>query len=589
MNVVRTLAAEQGRQATASEEANAERFVKKLFEKFDLSIPVEVEAREHALVDGTMKSITTYHVMPQSWVKFMLEEYLKEGSGPEAYFRSFWEVYRLSHPQHAVFMDPRKLDTSRILPLFLHGDEGRSQKKTSYLVVSLENPISLQTKACYKKDCTCEAELASMQHLPTFGKEKPDLLPSSVCGPLRDMWTNFSGHSFLTRRLLFGLGGWVAKKNEHVAESLCKEIAEGFRDLLVSGVTIRGRQFYAAVAGVKGDMDFHRKYFCLERCYTHVGKAKGPGFICHCCMASVGGDFPFEDFSEQPKWLESQFKERPWPPNRMPALSNIPFDSRTPERMLVPDPFHIVKLGVARDLIGGVVVVLARKGFFDYPGASKDFVERLQRAWNCFSLWAQVNKAHPRLRSFNKGNLNMKNFLSAPWLNSCGSDSMSLLKWLVWFLQLMLQKPRVVGFTSLLDCMLRTCEAGLKMFRLMNSHRLVLRRPCARLLYVTIMRFLRGYRRLSVSVLELKMRAFMLKPKTHALHHIGVTIRASLLEGHTAIFNPQIASVDVNEDFIGRVSRLSRRVNVRVCDLRVIQRVFLKTRSLMKASKRSKG
>ena len=45
VNVVRTLAAERGREATASEEANAERFVKKLFERFDLSIPVEVEAR----------------------------------------------------------------------------------------------------------------------------------------------------------------------------------------------------------------------------------------------------------------------------------------------------------------------------------------------------------------------------------------------------------------------------------------------------------------------------------------------------------------------------------------------------------------
>ena len=583
MSVVRTLASTEGREATASEEAHAERFVQKLFEKHGLSIPIEVVTREHAVEDVTNKRITTYHCDPKSWVKFMLEEELSKGAGPEAYFRSFWEVYRLSHPEHELFQDARNLDPSRVLPLYLHGDEGRSQKKTSYLVVSMESPISLNTKACYKRACICESELAGMQHLPTFGEEKPDLLPPSARGPLDDMWTNFSGHSFLTRRLLFGLGGWVAKKNPHVAESLLAEIAQSFRDLFLSGIDIRGRRFFAALAGVKGDMDFHRKYFFLERSYNHVGKSKGPGFICHCCMASVGGEFPFEELSEQPKWLESEFKERPWPADQVPALSTIPFDARFPEKMIVADPFHVVKLGVARDLIGGSIVFLARKGFFDFDGCSKDFVKRLERGFSCFNLWCQVNKEYPRLKGFNKGNLNVKNFLSAPWINSCGSDSMALLKWLCWFLALMIHRPRVPGFGPLLDCMLLTCEAGIKMFRIMNSHRLVLRRPCARLLYVTIMRFLRGYRRLSVSVLELRIRAFMFKPKTHTLHHMAVAIRTSLIRGHPAAFNPQVASCDINEDFIGRVSRLSRKVNVRCCDMRVIQRVFLKTRSLMKA------
>ncbi|OLQ14672.1 hypothetical protein AK812_SmicGene1172 [Symbiodinium microadriaticum] len=44
--LVEYLAQSMGEGATASEEANAERFVKKLFERFDLSIPVEVEAFE---------------------------------------------------------------------------------------------------------------------------------------------------------------------------------------------------------------------------------------------------------------------------------------------------------------------------------------------------------------------------------------------------------------------------------------------------------------------------------------------------------------------------------------------------------------
>ena len=179
MDVVRTLAAAERKKLPPSADRNAERTVQRLFSKHNLSLGLEVVTREHAIEDPTNKKITTYHIMPQSWVEFMLEQELDNKATPEVYFRSFWEVYRLSHPEHEVFRDSSR-DLGLILPVLLHGDEGRSQKKTSYLVLSMQNPISFKTKKCYDKPCTCEAELASTPGLPTFGQEKPDLLPESA-------------------------------------------------------------------------------------------------------------------------------------------------------------------------------------------------------------------------------------------------------------------------------------------------------------------------------------------------------------------------------------------------------------------------
>ena len=82
--------------------------------------------------------------------------------------------------------------------------------------------------------------------------------------------------------------------------------------------------------------------------------------------------------------------------------------------------------------------------------------------------------------------------------------------------------------------------------------------------------------------LQVRVRGFVLKPKTHSLHHVAYSIKVQLQQGHALILNPEVGATEVNEDYIGRVSRLSRRVGVRLCDERVIQRVFLKTRALQR-------
>ena len=583
MKVVRTLAASEGRTATASQERNAQRFVDKEFAKRDLSLPLDIEPMEHEILGGLETSISTYHIKPQTWLAYLLSEDPSVLAGPNVQdpgpvFEAFWMAYRPSHATHVAFREHGH-DLKRVVPLYIHGDEGRSIKKTSYLVLSLQSAIGGTARDT--KPCTCADALRARPDLPTFGTADVTL-PPEARKLVQHMYTNYKGHSFLSRFLPFGVGGWIYKKNTHVLYKLFEELVQAFEDLFTTGILLKsGERFYGAIVGCKGDMDFFAKYFDLQRSYSKV-IARNLGFICHECLATAGAQSQhgFEDFGEEPAWAQTQFTARPWSTNRL--LANLPCDAATPERMLKSDPFHVVKLGLARDLIGGMVVVLARKGFWDHDGCSREFKLRWERAHSYFVMFCQVSRLRPGVRAFTKEYFHVKNFLSAPWSNSEGSDSMILLKFMAWFLRLNLKEPVVPGYESLLQAMLQTTVAVLAMFRILHSHRLFLNRACACMLYVQCMRVVRGFKLLSLKCFQMNARAFILKPKIHALHHIAYQLKQQLVARAEFMLSPEAVSCEVDEDFIGRVSRLSRRVNVRLCDRRVIQRVFLKTRALLK-------
>ena len=64
---------------------------------------------------------------------------------------------------------------------------------------------------------------------------------------------------------------------------------------------------------------------------------------------------------------------------------------------------------------------------------------------------------------------------------------------------------------------------------------------------------------------------FPLFPKIHAVQHTWLTLKnESATHGYG--MNPLTASCQLDEDTIGRVSRVSRRVNVRLVVLRTLQR-----------------
>ena len=582
MRLVRTWHAAAGHKATASQEAHAQRSAEHMFR--NLSLPIDISSRVHVACRGLPENTLTSHfILPSDWIRCLMgldASIFCGDANPKVCFQAFWEGFRLANPNHKIFQVHSNERLEQAIPLLLHGDEGRGQKKSPFLIMSMESPVGCSPRL--QEACGCKAYMDGRPDLPSFGSVTEGLLTEATVQSCLQMYTNFRGHSYLTRHVLYGQRASVLQKNPHVLNEVLQIIVDDFNKLMVEGIEVPGHgTVFAAIVGCKGDMDFHVKSYKLSRCYSKV-QSRDQGFICHACLAAAGVNSAhnFDDFRESPDWEATMYSTRPFDEN-WPILANLPIDDDAPERAIVGDTLHIIKLGLARDLVGGIIIILLRLGFWDYAGCNRNLTDRLSRAHSHWILFCRATKEHPSFRSFTKKFFHIKNFLSAPWTNSKGSDSLALLRYCSFFAKLNLQHPTVEGFPQLLSCMHQTCESMLDIFRIIHAHKLFLERACAARLYISMMRTLRGYKKLGRLALSMNYRAFILKPKAHALHHIGFALKKALEAGHPIVLSPEAHSCEVNEDLIGRISRLSRRVGPQLLTKRVLERYLLKKRALI--------
>ena len=94
------------------------------------------------------------------------------------------------------------------------------------------------------------------------------------------------------------------------------------------------------------------------------------------------------------------------------------------------------------------------------------------------------------------------------------------------------------------------------------------------------LKFLTLYGEVAKLAHQRKVKRFPLFPKLHYLNHQFLDL---LNQGRTSPFatNLLLYAVQMQEDFIGRPSRLSRRVNPRTQPLRVLQRTFIAIQSTL--------
>ena len=148
------------------------------------------------------------------------------------------------------------------------------------------------------------------------------------------------------------------------------------------------------VLGYKGGMEYHAKLNLRHEC--------------------LAGDplHPFEDPNQTASWLTTRYTSLPW--TRSPFTS-IPFEdwggaaNGRAAMFLRRDTFHVFRLGIARNFIASVIILLGIHGLFDDGETDFSIERRLKTAWSQCFLWCSTNRSKPAsVRSFTREKLHCK-------------------------------------------------------------------------------------------------------------------------------------------------------------------------------------
>lgn len=257
-----------------------------------------------------------------------------------------------------------------------------------------------------------------------------------------------------------------------------------------------------------------------------------------------------------------------------PPLSIIPFSDSFPASLYRRDMFHVVKHGFGREICASVLLLLCHLTYFDWEGDTRNLPDRLSRSFMMFKMWCAAEHKTTSLKHFTKANLHVTGS-PFPYLGGKGSDCTMVLMFLQWYLLLCLKGIKAPDHQPILRVVLQLTESILNFISVQYSHDLWLPSKCAEFMYLEGLVALRAYNYAAQFALELGKPYFGMRPKFHSLAETVFETKQHIDQGDEFILNPVTFNCEVNEDFIGRISRISRRVSSRLCTQRTLQRYGL--------------
>ncbi|CAE7229913.1 unnamed protein product [Symbiodinium sp. CCMP2592] len=206
-------------------------------------------------------------------------------------WKCFWARYQKIHPHHDIFRRAAagEVDLSRTVGLILHGDEGRTKKKSAILVLSCHSILG------YGSNVAADA------HPEPFCKQ----------------YLNLTRHTLSTRWILGCLPKtyYECEDGDRFFQDYLDVFVQDFLQIYEKGIkAVTGEVYHFVILNVIGDWPWLTKAFGLLRNFQNCSKQESskaaPKGICHCCKADME-NYPFEDFvSASPAWRETINQER---------------------------------------------------------------------------------------------------------------------------------------------------------------------------------------------------------------------------------------------------------------------------------------
>ena len=462
---------------------------------------------------------------------------------------SFWEKYRAIAPLHPVFNKTAE-QLQRTVAVLLHGDEGRSKKKYPLLVLSCHSVLGFGSGVD-----------SNLQHVELYDKQE----------------LNWTGHTAATRWLLSVLPrSYYDDDRSDNYQLLLKHLVADMKELFHKGLVnpVTGKTHFFCILNIIGDWPFLAKSFQWTRTFGNSAKkatskqaAKG---ICHACWADKPG-YPWEDFeSAEPRWRRTLNRDEAY--DAKPVLMELPHDPADPSAFAGQDYFHGFHLGAGKVFVSSALALLSSM----FPGGS--FAARFKAMETDLFAWCARCKQYPYIRKFTRDTIGWPHSTEPPmggWHK--GSTTLVLLRW---FLFCCSQRRGSITQGSLLHM---TWEAAWQIdmfFSRIYREQIWIPAATSNELASRGLLFLRLNGRCAREAYRQGLPFFQYMPNLHRLHHLFFQARDQATVANFTL-NGMIYSCQLEEDYIGRPSRASRRVHTRTVIRRVLQRTLEAARAQM--------
>ena len=454
----------------------------------------------------------------------------------------FWARLKMVEPGLEVFddLDDGLVSADRLVPLYMHGDGGRTYKHAELMVVQFQPAIG-------------------------HGSSQSRMFNPHAAG------VSLRGHSFTTRFLVGVMQKHVYSESPEKFHFFLEEVAKDFANLYYGGIwhTRLETTFHFCLIGCKGDFPFIRMAAGMNRSFLNIRKRPMGRYsqpLVGCCWLCRAGtdDVPFEDVSDNPKWLETMGPENHLPWDKVPPfLEHVRCNQVDKPSFFKYDLLHLYHLGVGRDFAGSGLTYMLRH----YQDSVPNSLEKMNADFKAF-LKANGQVVH--FQQFTRdilGYIGDKDYPVGHW--SKATDTLVVVEFLGWLAE-------KFGHQDRPDVLIRSAAKAIAVcVRLLLESSLWMDKKYAKRAGEAALHFVQCYGKLAHCFWKRHEILFNLVPKLHGVHHLAM----HLIQGARLriTLNPLAFATFQDEDFIGRVSRLSRRVSPRLLAKRTIQRYLLAT------------
>ena len=533
---------------------SAENTIHKMSSKHELRINVVI-----SYVD--MPGIKRFpHILFSSWVKYLVKKNLLHlltgGHGMEKgreHCKQYWERWCQIFPEHTNSEKIRNgvLPPEYTIPVQTHQDEGRGFGRSGVLIGNTGG---------------CIGKLARMtlKHHMESGQAGPGM-----------------GHSLLSRFLYCVAPKSLYSANTAFYKELWRIYKEDLAVLANEGFEFNGTRYFVAWQGTKGDLPALASIGGLNRTFRSVAKRPNAktvvmNGICHWCDGGTHENLPWEDVSLDALWVGTMGLNPAW--DTFPEILELGHDRSNPGMAFLFDIWHNLHLGDAKTIFGsGYVLCLDL--------IAETSVDRKMEELNLdLGAYLSVTKQRVQCVPITRDKLSWTAAADFPQMTwQKGQDAVVLLAWLENYFRRHEPMWADLEVAALFDSVFLLVRSINEFCRIMYSEPLWIEDAAAERFTSAGLIFLTEYRRCVYLSHRANKKLFFLQPKIHYIAH-------TIFEAHRQTsalgfcLNPLGQSCQMDEDFVGRPCRLSRRVSSRVLSTctRSIERYLILTHSVWK-------